>query len=235
MAEVHRTDAHLRLAHSLLEQFAVSDFSKRQYKILLFILRLSWGCGKKFAVIPKRSMFGQVGIGHQHIRAELAALVRDQVLWTNEDGTRFGLNKNYDEWRVSRAKGYDPAALTDLIFHNVDMYVKKPGTAEQEAHRAGNVEDIEIVTIWKSVKGMRLSEAKCYDTVTKLREDFPLVNLLKESQKWAASKIQDVLKPTSNVPRQLWNWMSFARDGFPQKKTPQLKGGTAKGVTNDED
>ena len=236
MADVHQSDAHLRLAHSLLEQFAVGNFTMRQYKILLFILRLSWGCGKKFAVIPHRSEWNQIGIGHQHISRELAILVRDKVLVVNEAGTRFSLNKDYDGWRMGRAAGYDPASLKALVAHNIELYTQTPDkTAEEEALRTGNIEDIEIVTIWKSVGSMRLNEAKCYELVTELRTEFPLVDILAESKKWKQFKKDHPLKMNSAPAKQLWNWMGFARDGFAKSRTSRLSGGTARGVTHDED
>ncbi len=237
MADPHQNDAHLRIAHTLLEQFFVSDFSKRQYKLLLFILRLSWGCGRKFAVIPRLSDFRHVGIGHQHIRRELETLIRDGVLQVNEDWTRWSLVKDFDKWRISRAGDYDLEALKELIYRNIDMFKKVPGTAEDDARRAGNIEDIEIVTIWRGVSNFRLNEAKSYELVATLRDDFPSVNLLEQSKKWAVFKqFTYPLKNNSRPAGQLWEWMRVAATGFPSKRSaPVLTGRTAKGVENVED
>ncbi len=118
MANPHQTDAHLRLAHSILEQIMVSDFSKRRLSILLFILRLSWGCGKKEATIPRQSDFEIVGVGSGHVRGELDWLVESKVIYRNGDSYSF--NKDYDDWRVSRAKEYRQAKVTELVRFNLN-------------------------------------------------------------------------------------------------------------------
>lgn len=121
MANPQPTDAHLRIAHSILEAILLRDFSKRQLNVLLFILRLSWGCkagsSKKYAIIPRQRDFGIVGIREGHIKAELNWLVSSKVLFT--DGTKYWFNKNFDEWQVSRVNPYQPEELTKLVSLNI--------------------------------------------------------------------------------------------------------------------
>lgn len=117
MANPQPTDAHLRIAHSLLEQIMVSGFSKRQLSILLFILRLSWGCGKKEANIPRQSDFEIVGVGSGHIKMDLDWLMEAKVIYRN--GNFYGFIKDYDQWRVSRAKGYRQEKVTEMVRLNL--------------------------------------------------------------------------------------------------------------------
>lgn len=117
MANPQPTDAHLRVAHQINEQIMASDFTKRQRKILDLILRLSWGCNKKEAHIPKQKDFEVVGVGESHIKAELRWLELAKVITIS--GNQYSFNKDYDEWRVSRAKGYDPEKLTELVRINL--------------------------------------------------------------------------------------------------------------------
>jgi hypothetical protein len=117
LAKPQPTDAHLRIAHSILEQIMVSDFSKRQLSILLFILRLSWGCGKKEAVIPRQNDFSLVGVSSGHIKAELDWLEESKVIYRN--GNFYGFNKNYDDWRISRAKEYREGDFTKMVSLNL--------------------------------------------------------------------------------------------------------------------
>lgn len=113
MANPQPTDAHLRIAHSISEQIMISDFTKRQRKILDLILRLSWGCGKKFALIPHQNDFEITGISEGHIKPELDCLITRKVIF-REDNI-YSFNKNYDEWRVSLAAKYQPDKLTELV------------------------------------------------------------------------------------------------------------------------
>lgn len=122
MANRQPTEAHLRIAHRINEQIMSSDFSKRQRKILDLILRLSWGCGKKEAFIPHKKDFEVVGVGEGHIKGELRWLQLAKVITIS--GNQYSFNENYDQWRVSRAKGYDPEKLTELVRINLSRKSK---------------------------------------------------------------------------------------------------------------
>lgn len=117
MAKPQPTEAHLRIAHRILAEIMASDFTKRQRKILDLILRLSSGCGKKEAFIPRKKDFEVVGVGEGHIKGELRWLQLAKVITISAN--QYSFNENYDEWRVSRAKGYDPEKLTELVRINL--------------------------------------------------------------------------------------------------------------------
>lgn len=95
-------DGFLRLANVLLEEFIIRDFSKRQYKILLFILRLSWACNKKYAVIPNLKDFELCGISKNNIKKELLELENAGVLYWNRSENIFALNKYYEYWKTPK-------------------------------------------------------------------------------------------------------------------------------------
>jgi hypothetical protein len=78
------------------------DFSKRQRKILDLILRLSYGCGKKIALIPHQNDFIVAGIYESDIGKEIAWLVDSLVI--GHDGDYYWFNKDFDQWRVSKIK-----------------------------------------------------------------------------------------------------------------------------------
>jgi len=117
MANPQPTDAHLRIAHQISEQLMVSHFTAKQRRILDLILRLSWGCGKKQAIIPHQVDFEVIGIGKGHIKGELDMLIRDRVIV--REGDTYWFNKDFDEWRVSRARGYSQEKLTELVSMNL--------------------------------------------------------------------------------------------------------------------
>ena len=117
MANPQPTDAHLRVAQSIYEAMMLRQFTKRQRKILDLILRLSWGCGKKTAVIPRQNDFQIVGVGEGHIKAELDWLVFSQVIII--DGCEYSFNKNFDDWQVSRVNPFEPQKLKELVRLNL--------------------------------------------------------------------------------------------------------------------
>jgi phage replication O-like protein O len=117
MADPQVEDGFVRLANDIHEQIMVSYFTERQIRILEFIIRLSYGCQKKEAYIPRQSDFELVGVGAGHIRAQLDLLIRDNVVFQN--GDYYSINKDYDHWRVSRAKAYSVERLKDLVRKNL--------------------------------------------------------------------------------------------------------------------
>jgi len=118
MANPQPTDAHLRVAHSINEAIMLRDFSKRQRKILDLILRLSWGCGKKTAYIPRQRDFEVIGIKETHISTALAWLVESKIISINS--TEYAFNKDFDQWQVSRVSPYTPEKLTELVRKNLN-------------------------------------------------------------------------------------------------------------------
>ena len=163
MANPQPTDAHLRIAHSILEQIMVSDFTKRRLSILLFVLRLSWGCGKKEALIPRQSDFGLVGVESGHVKAELDWLEENKVIYRN--GNFYSFNKNYDEWRVSRAKLYRQSLFTEMVslnlpkrektdYHYGNIPVPSSGTPKESLYKVLNKdiysEDKKAQGLWQN-------------------------------------------------------------------------------------
>jgi DNA replication protein DnaD len=118
MANPQPTDAHLRIAHSIEEQIIVSMFSERQLRILLFILRLSWGCNKHSAYIPKQKDFEICGVLEGHVKPLLNSLILAQVII--REGDYYQFNKDFDRWRVSLARDYSPEKLTELVSLNLN-------------------------------------------------------------------------------------------------------------------
>ncbi len=119
MANPQPTDHHLKIAHSIVEAIMMRDFTKRQRKVLDLILRLSWGCGKKDALIPRLTDFAIVGIGANHIKDEIEWLTSAKVININ-GGIQYGFNKDYDQWKVSLVMPYSPQKMKELIHINLN-------------------------------------------------------------------------------------------------------------------
>jgi len=112
MANPQPTDSHLRLAVAIQDELITGDFTKRQYKAINLILRASWACGKKYAIIPKYTRyFCACGIYKQDIKKTLETLVKNKVIFWDKDTNVFEFNKNFEEWRIS----YHPDANKSLI------------------------------------------------------------------------------------------------------------------------
>jgi len=126
MANPQPTDAHLRIAHSISEQLMVSHFTEQQRRILDLILRLSWGCGKREACIPHQSDFEVVGVGRTHIKNHLDWLEEAKVII--REGNNYSFNKDFDQWRCSRALLYSPERMAELVKNNLNGSYGKRNT-----------------------------------------------------------------------------------------------------------
>ena len=92
--------------------------------------------------------------------------------------------------------------------------VKDKDKDKEEEEDAGdpmaqlNDKDLTLIWIWKAVSNFSLSDQKCMELVDKLHRDFPDVDLIEESQKWATYKLDNPLGKNSNTSLQIWNWMN---------------------------
>jgi hypothetical protein len=123
MANPQPTDAHLRIAYSIQEQIMMSMFPERPLRAMLFILRLSWGCGKHSAYIPRQRDFALCGVGESHIKQVLIWLINANVII--RDGDYYQFNKDFDRWHVTRVIDYSPEKLTELVSLNLNKSDKK--------------------------------------------------------------------------------------------------------------
>jgi hypothetical protein len=112
-------DEFTRISNELYMAIMQTDFSKRQRSILDLIIRMSYGCGKKYALLRPID-FELVGVYKSHITKELNYLQAVKVLFI-EDNLVI-LNKNYDDWRVSLVKTANIDRLKALIKRNLDGY-----------------------------------------------------------------------------------------------------------------
>jgi len=139
-----------------------TDFTKRQRNILDLVIRMSYGCGKKSALL-RPADFELVGVYKTHVRKELDYLAQTRVLFI--DGERITLNKDYDQWRVSLVKGAADRKRFEAVLHrNLDKVVTETVTPserdEKEVTKTGT-KVTEIVTPL---------EEEVTETVTKVTE-----------------------------------------------------------------
>jgi len=121
MANPQLENGFLGIARDIQNELILRDFSLRQRQIIDLILRLSWGCQKKYAVISTYTKyFTQIlGIKKQNIRKELDQLVKNKVIFWDKNLNVFIFNKDYDQWCISYPKECNPKALKEIIEFNL--------------------------------------------------------------------------------------------------------------------
>ncbi|PPC82611.1 MAG: hypothetical protein CTY38_06040 [Methylotenera sp.] len=96
-------DGHTKIANELLDAIIGHDFSKRQLKILLFIMRKTYGWNKSEDDIARSQLMEATGLLNPHITTALQELQAENVviITNGKHAKRYKINKYYNEWRVS--------------------------------------------------------------------------------------------------------------------------------------
>jgi phage replication O-like protein O len=119
MASPQTGNGFIRIANELWDEVIRRDFSKRQKDIIDFIWRLSYGCQKKTAYIPKLVYFELCGIGRNHIKEELQYLESCRVIFWDREEKTFEVNKDHEQWQVSPVKGWKEFKFDELLHLNM--------------------------------------------------------------------------------------------------------------------
>jgi len=86
--------------NAVLEKILISDFTKRQLKILLLVVRFSAGYHRTAALLRMRD-FGYARISRYCVRRELTTLAEMDVLRLDETTNAVWLNPILSTWRVA--------------------------------------------------------------------------------------------------------------------------------------
>lgn len=96
-------DGYARLANMLLEEYAGADLTKRQFKVLLAVLRLTYGWNKKIDRISDSQISEIARLPVKRCNEAKLQLVEMNILI--QRGRQFGPNKNVSEWRIPQSEG----------------------------------------------------------------------------------------------------------------------------------
>lgn len=72
--------------------------------------------------------------------------------------------------------------------------------------------DEKIIAVWLKVKDFNLTRVDCIELLSRLKEEYSDVDILKQSKDWAARKLSEPLTAASKVSSQIWHWMAKARE-----------------------
>ena len=96
-------DGHTKIANELLDAVIGHEFSKRQLKIILFIMRKTYGWNKSEDDISRSQVMEATGLLNPHITTALQELQNANVIIISQGkhAKRYKINKYYDQWRVT--------------------------------------------------------------------------------------------------------------------------------------
>ena len=119
MANPQKEKGFVGIANELFEQFYIRKFKLFQIKILLFVLRYSYGCNKKEAIITPQNNFCLLHLHECDIKRELKSLESANVLYCDYKKGIFSINKNFAEWQIPISDLFDNEKNTKLLHLNL--------------------------------------------------------------------------------------------------------------------
>ena len=133
MANPQKEKGFVGIAYDLFEQFFIRDFSILQLKMLLLIVRFSYGFGKKVAKIKPQRLFELAYIYRCDVKEEIRYLRQNKVITCNFELGEIQINKNYDEWKIPYHKLFNEDDLARLKKINLEakQLAKEFGYADE--------------------------------------------------------------------------------------------------------
>lgn len=98
MAGPQVEDGFTRIANELFEALLSADLSKREMKIVWYVVRMTYGFRRKLVELRNGDITKATGICKQNIGPTIAALVESNVLV--RQGSEIGIQKDYLKWAV---------------------------------------------------------------------------------------------------------------------------------------
>ena len=99
-------DGYARLSNMLLEAYSGADLTKRQFKVLLAILRKTYGWNKPMDRITDSQLSEITKLPVKRCNEAKLELVRMNII--KQQGGMFGPNKNISEWCIPQNEGGSP-------------------------------------------------------------------------------------------------------------------------------
>lgn len=96
-------DGYARLSNMLLEAYSGADLTKRHFKVLLAILRKTYGWNKPMDRITDSQLSEITKLPVKRCNEAKLELVRMNII--KQQGGMFGPNKNISEWRIPQNRG----------------------------------------------------------------------------------------------------------------------------------
>lgn len=136
MASPQVENGFIKIAIELIEAFARTRLSGREWQVLMALLRKTWGWEKKEDAISLSQFSKMTGISSCHCADILTSLEEKKVIKKLDitypkNGTRnirkYKFNKNYNEWCPSPKKRTSPENRTDTSPENGNSPVPKTG------------------------------------------------------------------------------------------------------------
>lgn len=105
MASPQLEDGYTRIANELMEELIRRDFNGSQLKVILCLIRNTYGYGRKECGFSIGFICENTGLDRRNATAILKSLINGKVFNITSESTftqarKIALNKNYEEWKT---------------------------------------------------------------------------------------------------------------------------------------
>ncbi|EIM4795104.1 replication protein [Salmonella enterica] len=118
-------DGYARLSNMLLEAYSGADLTKRHFKVLLAILRKTYGWNKPMDRITDSQLSEITKLPVKRCNEAKLELVRMNII--KQQGGMFGPNKNTSEWRIPQNEGMSLKTGDKTSLNLRECYPSKQG------------------------------------------------------------------------------------------------------------
>jgi len=160
-----------RVPNSILTALITRDLTKRQVKIVLLVLRLTYGCQVPWAFYEKK-YFRVAGLHRGAIGQELKQLVEMHVLDMDDEQNIVRVNPRVEAWQCSRNENIDADSVPDLMRDMLSKQLRNiPILRTLPDEKLDEIDDSEIQARFvKKLKKEILKKDKMFFDKTKIYE-----------------------------------------------------------------
>lgn len=107
MASPQAENGYTKIANEIMEVLVKTHLRPAEWRIILFLLRKTWGWGKKDDAISLSQFARGCDMKRQNAHRALKRLIDQNIIKKtviNTDyrcGLRYSFNKNYEQWKLS--------------------------------------------------------------------------------------------------------------------------------------
>ncbi|EDW0984146.1 replication protein [Salmonella enterica subsp. enterica] len=176
-------DGYARLSNMLLEAYSGADLTKRHFKVLLAILRKTYGWNKPMDRITDSQLSEITKLPVKRCNEAKLELVRMNII--KQQGGMFGPNKNISEWRIPQNEGISLKAGDKTSLNLRECYPSKQGDTKDTIQKK-EIQDKNIMS--ESVRTeCEKSSGRHEETDKAFEEIFWCAGMRKAGKKNAAS------------------------------------------------
>ncbi|EMQ1856634.1 replication protein [Salmonella enterica] len=176
-------DGYARLSNMLLEAYSGADLTKRHFKVLLAILRKTYGWNKPMDRITDSQLSEITKLPVKRCNEAKLELVRMNII--KQQGGMFGPNKNISEWRIPQNEGKSPKTRDKTSLKLRACYPSKQGDTKDTIQKK-EIQDKNIMSESVRTKCEK-SSGRHEETDKAFEEIFWCAGMRKAGKKNAAS------------------------------------------------